>query len=99
MKLKGKVLISFPDGKESVLGSEPRNSQQQKELFASIPGIFKPRARIRVGKYGQWHVEVKVPLETDVKGKAFRRLTEVWVEHIKRRLRAARGGSRKREGR
>jgi len=93
LKLKGRLLVNAPDGKEPVFVSVSIKEGQE-DLFAAVPEAFKAHARLRRDPYAS-HVEVRIPLDTDIRGKAFQCLVEVWVAAARRRLQKARRGSRK----
>ena len=67
--------------------------EDQEDLFAAVPEEFKPHTRLQRVRYSS-HVEVCIPLDTDIRGTAFRRLVEVWVAAARRRSQKARRGGR-----
>ena len=97
LKLKGRSLVHCPDGKDPVLVSTSV-TRDQRDLFAAIPRAFQPYASLSQDMYAS-HVTVRLPDDTDLEGKPFRHLVEVWVESAKRRQdEARRKRQRRKEG-
>jgi len=95
LKLKGRLLVNCPDDKDPVFVSVSVR-EDQSDLAAAIPKKFRPYMHT----YSKWgsHVEVRVPKDTDLAGKAFRRLAQVWIKHVTGRMARMTGKRKGQEG-
>lgn len=85
LKLKGRLIVNWVDGKDPVLVSTSVTGGQE-ALFRAIPDAFRPQAIYREDRWAN-HVEVAVDVGVDTTGAAFRRLLAVWVKSAANRPR------------
>ena len=78
LKLRGRLVLNAPDGRDPLLTST-RIKRDQEDLLAAIPDAFREYARRRRDPYAS-HIEVVLSPDIDVGSPEFAELVALWVK-------------------